>query len=47
MGAENRLDLAVIFVIPSFVKIARARHNFIVRSGDDANIVEKCPLFWW
>jgi hypothetical protein len=47
VGAENQLDLAVIFVIPPFIKIAHAGHYFIVRSGNDVNIIEKWPLFWW
>jgi uncharacterized protein (DUF1786 family) len=45
VGVENRLDLAMIFVIPPFVKIVRARLDFIVRSGNNVNLVGKCPLF--
>jgi len=38
VGAENRLDLAAMFVIPPFVKIARARLGFIVKSGNNVKM---------
>jgi hypothetical protein len=47
VGIESRLDLAAMFIIPPFIKIARAGLDFIVRSGNNVNLVEKCPLFWW
>ena len=41
VGAENQPDSAMIFAIPPFVKIARAKFDFIVRSGNNVNLVEK------
>jgi hypothetical protein len=34
-----------MFVIPPFVKIARAGLDFIVRSGNNVNLVENAPFF--